>query len=393
MSTVAAAIEQITPLGHDLLGAFATLPELPRKRYLDPQLFDLELEHVFRHKWLPVANACELVGAGTYLTRDLPFAPVVLVRGGEGSIRAFLNSCAHRGARVAQGAGGCVRRLTCRYHAWTYDLEGKLIGVPSQEDFGGGFDRSKLGLRELRCEQWGQMIFINLDPDAAPLAEWMAPFSQDHEAFYATPVRLVDRRSRIVECNWKAAVDAFYEGYHLPSTHRQTAAQAFDPRETRLELLKEGHGTMFLRYHRLAAQRQGWRNELLAIPGYAYGDFAATLHPFPNALTSIQPFGYHFMMFWPISVEQTRLDVSWYGLDWGTEELPAAWQARLDNWEMLLDEDVENLGPIQRSMAADPERGIPIGTQECRLLQFHAFIDRAIGLDRIPSELRAPDIL
>lgn len=392
MTTLIDEIESIAPLGHDMLAAYAVTPEIPRRRYTDPRLYDLELERVFRGTWLPVANACELPKPGSYLTFDLGYAPVVVVRGKDNVIRAFLNSCAHRGAPVAREASGCASRLTCRYHAWTYDLEGNLLGIPGKQDFG-GLDRTGLGLRALRCEQWGELVFISFAQDAAPLDEWLAPFDRRYRNIVSTPLRLADRRSRTLECNWKAAVEAFYEGYHLPSTHTQTAALAFDAAETRYQVHANGHGSMFLRYHPQALSRQDWRNGLATIPGSDFGGFAVSIGPFPNALISLQPFGYQLMMFWPEGVSRTRLDVAWYGLDWGTEALPEAWQGRLENWEMLLDEDVASLGPIQRSIEADVERGVPVCTQECRLLHFHASIDRTIGRDRIPPELRAPDLL
>jgi phenylpropionate dioxygenase-like ring-hydroxylating dioxygenase large terminal subunit len=101
-------------MGLNMLEAFAKLPPLPRRRYVDPEFYRLELEHVFRRRWLLGANACELPKPGSYLTLDLPFAPVFLVRGQDDKVRAFLNSCSHRGAKIARGEKGCSRLLTCR---------------------------------------------------------------------------------------------------------------------------------------------------------------------------------------------------------------------------------------------------------------------------------------
>ena len=120
------------------------------------------------------------------------------------------------------------RRLVCGYHGWTYELDGTLVGLPSQQDFG-EVDRECLGLRPVRCEPWGSFVFVNLDPDAEPLRDALGVVGHDLDHQLGDgdgvgPVHLVERRSIEVEGNWKLTVDANIETYHVNTVHRASAA-------------------------------------------------------------------------------------------------------------------------------------------------------------------------
>ena len=155
---------------------FPKLPDLPLGRYTDPSLYALELDRVFRRSWLYAAHASELAESGSYRLLDIPFAPVLLVRGADGRLRAFMNACRHRGAPVVRDVEGVARTLVCQYHSWGYDLDGSLVRVPDERDFV-GLCKEDRGLVEVRCEQWGDFVFVNLDADALPLLEWIAPLA------------------------------------------------------------------------------------------------------------------------------------------------------------------------------------------------------------------------
>ena len=146
---------------------FPALPDLPLGRYTDPTFYALEREHLFGRSWLYAAHDSELMSEGAWVRRDIAGAPVVLVRGADGEVRAFMNACRHRGAPVVTGESGCARLLVCQYHSWGYDLEGRLQRVPDERDFV-GLDRDLRGLPALRCERWGGWWFVNRDPDAMP---------------------------------------------------------------------------------------------------------------------------------------------------------------------------------------------------------------------------------
>jgi nitrite reductase/ring-hydroxylating ferredoxin subunit len=122
---------------------YPNLPDLPLARYNAPQLYRQEFATVWRRSWLFAGHTTELPQVGSYRVPDIPFAPVLLVRGEDGAIRAFLNACRHRGAPFVEGCSGRAgQRLVCGFHSWAYDLQGKLVGVTERRDFSGWFRKN-----------------------------------------------------------------------------------------------------------------------------------------------------------------------------------------------------------------------------------------------------------
>ena len=139
---------------------------LPRKFYTDPAFYQLDLETLFYREWLFVGHDCELAEPGDYFTLQVGDYPIVVVRGRDGVIRAFHNSCRHRGSRICSAERGSAVRLVCPYHNWSYDLDGRLLFA---RDMGKGFDPKPLGLKPVHCESVGGYLWICLAPDAARL--------------------------------------------------------------------------------------------------------------------------------------------------------------------------------------------------------------------------------
>jgi choline monooxygenase len=177
-----------------------------------------ERQSILRSTWQFLGHASMLPEPGDYLADVVGGAPVVAVRKADGGLAAFHNVCRHRaGALVADGQGNCGEAFTCRYHGWRYALDGRLRAAT---DFGAaaGFDARQFGLFPVRLETWRGLVFVNLDPDAAPLARLIAPL----EARWACDLSgfpLTERRSHRIACNWKAYVENYLEGYHLPMVH------------------------------------------------------------------------------------------------------------------------------------------------------------------------------
>ena len=379
--------------------AIPALTPIPRRRYIDPEFFKLETEHVFRKSWLVVGHASEFPNIGSYVTYDIPWAPVVVIRGKDRRLRAFLNSCSHRGAPIVRDVQGDTRMMVCKYHAWSFDLEGKLVSVPQKTDFC-GLNTDEYPLREIRCELWGGMVFINFDAAAMPLSEWVAPFGSTYDHIVNAPLRCVNKRSYVMRCNWKIAVEAFVETYHVPVIHKETAAQVIQSHDTWLELYPHGHGLLAPPYRADVLQSSEWkgtalRSSLKPLDGYDFTTHVMTPGLFPNAFISFEAPGFPMVVKWPISVEETRIDLFWYGRDWGDQEMPAEWNERVAAFHMLMLEDVDNLEPMQKSIEADPDRNVPLCGQEQRIWHMNAEIDRCIGADRIAPALRMkqPELL
>ena len=123
---------------------------------------------------------------------DLPLDryPVLVIRGADGALRAFMNSCRHRGAPVVRDVEGVTRLLVCHYHSWGYDLAGNLKRLPDERDFA-DLCKEDRGLVKVRCERWGGFVFVNLDDDAPPLLEWIAPLADRLPEIAAAPLRTV----------------------------------------------------------------------------------------------------------------------------------------------------------------------------------------------------------
>ena len=170
---------------------------------------------ILRRTWQFIGHETMVPNPGDYLAEEIGGAPVVLVRKAEGDLAAFHNVCRHRaGALVADGVGNCGEAFTCRYHGWRYALDGRLR---SAVDFGNapGFDPRHYGLYPVRVETWRGLVFVNLDSAATPLADALGPLC----AAALPPFPLVERRSHSLACNWKAYVENYLEGYHLPVVH------------------------------------------------------------------------------------------------------------------------------------------------------------------------------
>lgn len=384
-------------------GAYAKLPKLPqipRRRYTDEAFYQAELEHVFKRTWLQVSHVSEFEQAGSYRLLDLPFAPVVLVKGDDGVIRAFINACRHRGASVVREESGCTRTLTCKYHSWRYDLTGKLKSLPALSTFT-ELDLGELSLQSVRCELWGGFVFINLDQTAQPLADWMAAMTPRFSRQAEAPLRIVSKQSFDLNCNWKIAVEAFRESYHLPTVHPQTAAAALDGYDTFYELYPNGGSTIFIPYSKTIMEQQfsgvslraSTLERLSGTEDEKYNVTTLLAAFFPNYIIGFQPSGFPLITAWPTSVDRCRMDVIWYGMDWGDGPMPEEWEKVVSDFTYLAGEDIDSLSDIQKAITADPDKSMPISTLECPVYQLHAEIDKVIGVGNVPEHLRVPDVL
>jgi choline monooxygenase len=192
---------------------------LPSRAYLDLALYERELEAIFGRTWQLVARYEELARPGDFVPATIVDEPIVIAHGTDGELRGFYNVCRHRAGQVALSRGN-RKSLQCRYHGWTYGLDGQLRAAPEMEE-SEGFDKADFGLRPVRVERWGPFVFANLDDDAPPLAEVLGAIPSEVVAagFDVDHMTRVERRDYVVECNWKVYVDNYLEGYHIPIAH------------------------------------------------------------------------------------------------------------------------------------------------------------------------------
>lgn len=201
---------------------------LPGAFYTSPDFLALEEDHLFRSGWVCLGRADETAEAGGYRTTEILGEPLIIVRDGEGRVRVLSNVCRHRGALVAEGEGK-ARTLSCPYHAWTYRLDGSLIGAPYMQGVS-GFDRAACRLPEFRSEIWAGFLFVNLSGDAAPLAPQLVEVDRMIENYHPDQMRHAFSEQVVWATNWKSLLENFMEGYHLSVVH-STSLKPITPTE------------------------------------------------------------------------------------------------------------------------------------------------------------------
>jgi len=196
----------------------------PSSWYVAPEFYELERRAVFARSWQPVARLVQVANTGDYVAGCLASEPWLVVRDGDGELRGFHNTCRHKGREVVTGTGN-AQKLVCGYHAWTYDLDGRLRTAPRVAGIQ-DFDRELMSLRPLRVEAWGPWVFINGDTNASPLANSVGELDDRLRATSWGDLRLVGRRSWTIGCNWKVYIDNYLDGgYHIPHMHPTLDAQ------------------------------------------------------------------------------------------------------------------------------------------------------------------------
>jgi len=370
---------------------FPALPPTPVARYTDPEFYRLEQDAIFSKCWLFAGHVSDLPEIGSYKKIDRLKVPVFLIRSKDNQVRAFYNTCQHRGAPVVRGQEGCTSRLTCQYHAWTYDTFGKLIAVPHERDFC-DLDKSSRNLKPIRCEVWQGFIYVNLDVEAESLAIFMNPLERELANQIDGPnLKMAIRRNQIVKCNWKIAQEAFLEAYHVPVIHPQTAARILDYSATSIGLLPNGHSRMV---HKLNSIGSGSAYDIKPIPtaGPLLGSLSTAYGIFPNATVPVNAFMVPMINFWPIDIATTLIEWIVYAPKWDGDETPEGYAAFEKAFSRVMDEDYDNLGPMQASVASGALDEVPLCYQERRIYHFNLEVDKRIGRDRIPDSLRVREI-
>jgi phenylpropionate dioxygenase-like ring-hydroxylating dioxygenase large terminal subunit len=223
---------------------FPAFHDLPSGRYTNKDFHDLEAEHLWRKVWVVSHRVEDLPEPGSYRLFDELGIPLILVRGRDDKIRCFSNTCRHRGAPVVREPAGTVKHLRCQYHAWTYDTDGgDLIAVPDERDFV-NLCKEDRGLPQVSCDTWGGWIWVNLDTNAQPLLDFLGPIPDELDQFQPESMRLVGTDHRVVHCNWKVAVEAFLETYHLRFIHKDGNLPELDSRGATMGLLGNGNSRM-----------------------------------------------------------------------------------------------------------------------------------------------------
>jgi choline monooxygenase len=211
---------------HDILATYddkAPLAEastIPAPWYTDPRVAELEANAVFAKTWQLVGRAEQVEKPGQFVTTSIAGEPIVVVRGSDGVLRAFFNVCRHHAAAVVTEPCGQASILRCPYHGWNYGLDGSLKGMPEFEGVK-NFERQQNGLVPVKVETWENFVFVNLDPQARPLREFLGGLVARVAPLGTAKLHYFESRVYDIACNWKVFVDNYLDGgYHVPHLHK-----------------------------------------------------------------------------------------------------------------------------------------------------------------------------
>ncbi|GAA1000177.1 aromatic ring-hydroxylating dioxygenase subunit alpha [Acrocarpospora macrocephala] len=214
---------------------------LPGRIYHDQEIYDAEMEHIFRREWVAVFHAAKLPNPGDYLAVELTGKPLLFVRDAAGEIRCYSNVCRHRGMQVALGQGN-KKSFQCGYHRWAYDLSGALIHAPEMPEL----KDCGIKLPEVHTAIWQGIVFVNFREDPPDLHEQLAQLGSILEPWHAGDLELVYERPYSCDWNWKIMFENGIESYHILGTHR---ASLEDPLPTHISYGAPGDGRNYAEIH------------------------------------------------------------------------------------------------------------------------------------------------
>ncbi len=335
---------------------------IPAAWYVDPDHHRDEIERVIGRTWQHAARADEVAAEGEWVTADLAGEPILVVRGRDGALRAFHNVCRHRAGAVAVGERGCSKALRCMYHGWSYGLDGALLAAPEMEGVR-DFRREEFGLVPVRCDAWGPLVLVNLDPKAGPMAEALGalPALAARTAFAG--MEFARRDVYDIACNWKVYVDNYLEGYHVPAAH-PALNRVLDYR--RYTVTTDGPLVIQESPDRRGGGTSG--------EGYLY------VWAYPNLMLNVSPDYAQINVILPAGPERTRCVFDYYFAP-GRGKASAAARERSVAWsDAIQKEDIVICETVQRNLRSRAYRaGRYSAKRENGLHHFHELLRRDLS--------------
>ena len=349
---------------------------IPARNYIDPARFDAEIAHVFKGRPVIAAPAAVLDKPRSYFQVTIAGMPILLTRNKDGAIKAFANVCKHRGMKLctaAQTQHG--PRIVCPYHAWTFDLDGKLIGLPRAETFP-GLDKAQLGLTELPARVAGGLVWVGLDPDNPPdFSDVTGELAEDFTAMGMADAFCFDHTSFPVKANWKLVMDSMLDSYHVTRLHAQSLGNMFVDRKVTCEQVGE--------HMRVMSGRAGFHQGENVETFEQFRESAVVHYTLvPGALIITSPTYISVMLLSPQAVDKTV--VHFYLL---VDRLPET-EREIKHYDKALalmarittQEDfwVAELGTI--AARAGVVKELTCGGMEREIVQFHKNVNAILGV-------------
>jgi choline monooxygenase len=359
-------------------------PMLQPYEVYDQDLFDLEMIRVFARAWVWLGDTEDLQQPGDFITGQIGYQPVLVIRQEDGGVKGFLNNCRHRASGLtAEPAGHCGRTLTCPYHNWAYAIDGRLVGVPDEPRmYPDGLPRDQLGLVPIRVEvAWDKLVFGCLSRKAPSFREWIAPIAERYDRYqFGTMTRFHRELDQTYPINWKAFSENSNDDYHVRFVHRRLnyARQQMDT-----IVRFAGRTCSGYKPHKLDVDDPaGGREDLpeMDLKGH-YADFIypnLTPLPYPTQLILVRSD--------PIAPDRTRLFSRIYGIDKTIEQQ----EEQLETLAKTNQEDTDMVTELMRNLRSPFYRVGPPTTWEGRAAHIMKLVREDVATPLAPDEFDGP---
>jgi Rieske 2Fe-2S family protein len=285
---------------------------LPQRYFVSPEIFAKEQEAIFSTQWVCVGHQSEIAKPGDYFVADVAGESVIIVCDKRGEIHGFFNVCRHRGTRLCEERSGHFSAIQCPYHAWTYGLDGSLIGAPHMDDVP-GFVKADYSLHAVNMALWEGFIFVNLADAPASLEEWFAPLAGKFTHWNLSKLRSAKRIEYDVRANWKLMFENYSECYHCPGVHPMLSkVSPYDSAEN--DLCEGPFLGGFMSITKGAGLTMSGKACALPVGDIRSEDHARVFYYsiFPNMLLSLHPEYVMVHQLWPKSPDRTLILCDWF---------------------------------------------------------------------------------
>jgi len=378
----AALSEVLKPFGYSRL--------LPREAYTSAEVFAWEQEHFLRRQWVCVGRSEEVASPGDQKAVTVGAGSVLLVRAGDGTLRAFANACRHRGHELLPCGGTAnARTVTCPYHAWSYDLSGTLMAAPNFRD-APDFRTAEFPLLGVPCEEWHGYVWVNSSGDAGPLVDQLGSVGDELAPWGIENLVTADRHEYVIEANWKALAENYNECYHCPTVHPELCQVS--PPDSGADL--EGPG----------AWVGGWMDLMphavtMSLDGSCGGEMIPGLTPhqlrtvtyfdiFPNLLVSVHPDYVMTHKLTPLAPDRTHIECTWAFAPESLRRPDFSPAYAVDFWDITNRQDWSACESVQRGLSAQAWTPGPIAPMESSMYRLETLFAKGyLGQELQPNSI------
>jgi Rieske 2Fe-2S family protein len=335
---------------------------LPQRYFTSPEVFAEEEEKIFAKRWILVGHQSQIAQTGDFLLAAIGGENLIVIRDQKSQIRGFYNVCRHRGTRLCENENGHLSAIQCPYHAWTYGLDGRLIGAPHMDEVP-GFDKADYPLHPVNLALWEGFIFVHLAHEPMPLTEWFAPLAGKFSHWNMSILRPAKRIEYDVRANWKLMFENYSECYHCPGVHPMLSKiSPYDSAEN--DLCEGPFLGGFMKIN---------KGKSLTMTGNACASFVGNIENlqqvfyysvFPNMLLSLHPEYVMVHQLRPQSPERTLIVCDWFFHPDAFERKDFNPEDAIEFWDMTNKQDWHVCELSQQGIASHAYEPGPYSSRE-----------------------------